>query len=58
MNEQLHKRFSTEEVKILFKKYLDEKAKLVYILEILKVTRKRFFQLLKEYKKDPNSFFI
>ena len=58
MAEQLHKRFSTEEVKMLFQKYLDEKVKLVYLLEILQVTGRRFFQLLKEYRKDPNNFSI
>jgi len=58
MAERLHKRFSTEEVKMLLQKYLDEKVKLVYLLEILQVTRRRFFQLLKEYRKDPNNFSI
>jgi len=58
MAEQLHKKFSTEQVKMLLKKYLDEKVDPIYILEILKVKRRRFFQLLKEYKKDPGSFSI
>jgi len=58
MTKQLHKRFSTEEVKMLFKKYLDEKVKLTYILEILKIKRRRFFKLLKDYKKDPDGFSI
>lgn len=58
MTEQLHKRFSTEEVKVFFKKYLTENVKLMYILEILKITKRRFFQLLKMYKKDPDNFSI
>jgi len=58
MTEQLHKRFSTEEVKVFFKKYLTENVKLMYILEILKITKRRFFQLLKIYKKDPDNFSI
>ena len=37
MAKQLHKRFSAQEVKMLLQKYLDEKVKLIYILEILKV---------------------
>jgi len=41
MATQLHKRFSTEEVKVLFQKYLDEKVKRAYILEILKIKRSR-----------------
>ena len=58
MTKQLHQRFSTEEIKTFLQEYLDEKTKLVYILEILKVTRRRFFQLLKEYRKDPDNFSI
>jgi len=47
MPKQLHQRLSTEEVKMLFKKYLNEKVELIYILEILKVKRSRFFELLR-----------
>ena len=43
---------------MLLKKYLDEKEKPIYIMETLKIKRRRFFQLLKEYKKDPDSFSI
>jgi len=46
MTKQLHKRFSTEEVKMLLEKYLTENVKLMYILEILKITQRRFFLLL------------
>lgn len=58
MTEQLHQRFSTEEIKTFLEEYLNEKSKLVYILEILKITKRRFFQLLKEYRKDPDNFSI
>ncbi len=58
MTKQLHQGFSTEEIKTFLEEYLDEKTKLLYILEILKVTRRRFFQLLKEYRKDPYNFSI
>jgi len=34
MNEQLHQRFSTEEIKTFLEEYLSEKAKIVYLLEI------------------------
>jgi hypothetical protein len=43
MTKQLHQKFSTEEIKTFLEEYLDEKTKLLYILEILKVTRRRFF---------------
>lgn len=58
MAKQLHKRFSTEEVKMLLQKYLNEKVELTYILEILKIKRRRFFELLEEYRKDPDRFSI
>ena len=43
MNEQLHQRFSTEEIKTFLEEYLNDKTKLFYILEILRITRRRFF---------------
>jgi len=58
MAKQLHKRFSTEEVKMFLQQYLDNKKKLPYILEILQITKRRFFHLLQEYKKDPDGFSI
>jgi len=58
MTKQLHKRFSTQEVKIFLKKYLTENVKLMYILEILQITARQFFRLLKAYRKDPDGFSI
>lgn len=58
MTMQLHKRFSTKEVKIFLKKYLTENVKLIYILEILQITARQFFRLLKVYRKDPDGFSI
>ena len=58
MVKQLHKRFSTQEVKMLLDKYLNEKIKLVYILEILNIRRSRFFEILRQHRKDPDNFSI
>ncbi len=58
MVKQLHKRFSTEEVKMLLEKYLNEKVELVYILEILKIKRTRLFELLRQYREDPDNFSV
>ena len=58
MAKQLHKRFSSEEVKMFLQQYLDNKKKLPYILEILQITKRRFFHLLQEYKKNPDGFSI
>jgi len=58
MARQLHKRFSVEEVKMVLDKYLNEKVKLVYILEILGIRKTRFFELLGRYRSDPRNFSI
>lgn len=58
MTKQLHKRFSTKEVKIFLKKYLTENVKLMYILEILQITQGQFFRLLKAYRKNPDGLSI
>jgi len=58
MAKQLHKRFSDEEVKMLLEKYLSEKVELSHLLEILGIKRRRFFELLKEYKRNPARFSI
>ena len=58
MVEQLHRKFSAEQAKMLLKKYLDETLKPIYIMETLEIKRRRFFQLLEEYKKDPDGFSI
>ena len=58
MSKQLHKNFTDEQVKLLLKSYLDKKIKLDYILQMLKIKRRRFFELLAKYRKDPDSFSI
>ena len=58
MTKQLHQRFSTKGVKMILQKYLDKKIKLAYVLDILKIKRRRFFELLKKYKKNPDEFSI
>ena len=56
--DQVHKRFTAEQVKVLLKGYcqgfLDRSA----IEEILDIGRSRFFALLKEYRHDPHRFSI
>jgi len=58
MTKQLHRRFSDEEIKMLLEKYLNEKVELSYLLETLRIKRRRFFELLEGYKKDPDNFSI
>ena len=58
MAKQLHRKFPNEQVKSLLKRYLSKEIKIGYILEILSIRRSRFFELLKEYRKAPESFSI
>ena len=58
MSKQLHKNFTDEQVKLLLKSYVDKKIKLDYILQMLKIKRRRFFLLLAKYPKDPDNFSI
>lgn len=56
--EQLHKRFLNEQVKDIFNRYLNKELKRDHIQEMLRVKRRRFFKLLKEYRRDPVNFSI
>jgi len=58
MSRQLHKNFTDDQVKSLLESYLDKEIKMNYILQILKIKRSRFFELLAKYRKDPDSFSI
>ncbi len=58
MSEQIHKKFTDEQVKDLLQRYLDKKIERKYIQEILGLERSRLFILLKQYKTDPAKFSI
>ena len=58
MSTQLHKNFTDDQVKSLFEKYSKKEIKLNYILQILKIKRSRFFELLAKYRKDQDNFSI
>ena len=58
MSTQLHKNFTDGQVKSLLKSYLDKEIKINYILQMLRIKRSRFFELLAKYRKDPDSFSI
>jgi len=58
MSKQLHKNFTDDQVKSLFERYSKKEIKLNYILQILRIKRSRFFELLTRYRKDPDNFSI
>ncbi len=58
MSKQLHKSFTDGQVKSILKSYLDKKIKINYILQMLRIKRRKFFELLAKYRQDPDSFSI
>ena len=58
MSKQLHKNFTDGQVKLLFEKYSKGEIKLNYILQILRIKRSRFFELLTKYRNDSDNFSI
>ena len=55
---QIHKQFSTVQVKDLFKRYMDKQIERAYIQELLGIRRSQFFSLLKEYRANTDKFSI
>jgi hypothetical protein len=55
---QLHKRFSDEQVAFLFHSYSQELLSSQEVQDSLLIGKTRFFQLLKQYQSDPDSFSI
>ncbi|MDI7260290.1 MAG: hypothetical protein QME90_10255 [Thermodesulfobacteriota bacterium] len=46
---QLHKRFTSDQVKELLERYLKNEVERKYIQEVLGICRRRFFMLLKPF---------
>ncbi len=55
---QVHKRFTSDQVKELLDRYLKNEVERKYLQEILGIRKRRFFLLLKQYKEDPQRFTI
>ncbi len=55
---QIHKRFTDDQVKDLIERYLLKKIDRKYIQEILNIRKARFFELLQQYRTDPEDFSI
>ena len=56
--DQVHKRLTTWQVKVMFKEYCQGLLDRPSIEEILGIGRSRFFALLNKYLHDPNGFYI
>lgn len=55
---QIHKRFTTEQIQLLFKQYQNGEMTRIEIQEILGIKKTRFFKLFGEYKILPDGFRI
>lgn len=56
--EQVHKRFSVEQVKLLLQRYGEGNMSREELQEILGIGKTRFFALWKEYRQSPESFSV
>ena len=54
--EQVHKRFTAEQVKVLLEGYCQGTLDRSAIEETLEISRSRFFAILKQYRLDPDKF--
>ena len=56
--EQLHKRFTDEQVKDLIRRYIAQVIERKYVQSILGISKSYFFQLVGRYRSDPEKFSI
>jgi hypothetical protein len=56
--DQLHKRFSVEQVKLLLQRYTEGELSRAELEEVLGIGKTRFFALLKVYRDEPKTFSI
>lgn len=58
MANQIHKTFTTEQVKDLLAKYINKEVERKYIQEILRIGKSRFFEIIQAYRNNPESFSV
>jgi len=58
MADQIHKKFTDEQVKDLMQRYLKGELKRQHIQEVLNIGPTRFFALVKRYRDNPEGFTI
>ena len=55
---QLHKKFTDTQVKELLQRYLRKEIERKHIQQILFISKRRFFSLIKQYRENPKGFSI
>lgn len=58
MASQIHKSFTTQQVKELLIKYLNKEVQRKYIQEILGIGKSRFFEIIQAYRNNPEVFSV
>lgn len=58
MGEQLHKRLSEEQVKMILERYTRKELESEQAMDLLGVKRSQFFELVKRYRETPKGFGI
>ena len=58
MAKHIHKKFTTDKVKELLQKYIDKEVERKYLQEILGIGRSRFFELLEDFRDNPQGFSV
>jgi hypothetical protein len=56
--DQLHKRFTVEQIKVLLQGYVQGTMSRTEVEEMLHISKTRFFALLKDYRENPKTFSI
>ena len=55
---QLHKRFADEQIKVVLRAYCHGLLPRAEVQDILSIGKTRFFELLSQYRQDPESFSV
>lgn len=58
MAKQIHKKFTTDQVKELLQKYTNKEVERKYLQEILGIGRSRFFEILQDFRNNPKDFSV
>jgi hypothetical protein len=55
---QIHKRFTSDQIKELLERYLQNEIERKHLQEILGIKERRFFALVRQYRENPHQFTI
>ncbi|OPY67208.1 MAG: hypothetical protein A4E63_02315 [Syntrophorhabdus sp. PtaU1.Bin050] len=58
MGEQIHKRLTDEQMKMIVEKYLAKELNAAEAMELLSLKRRQFFEWVQKYRNDPESFTV